>query len=183
MTTSPCLPHPPLHTHTPSVSPYRIYFRPCPHTSLAPFAPTISSDRAVPVMACAPSPHLPCQLAHARPGHAPPVEELATAIDAADHALAAARGQQVAALEQLYQQEVQLEVDIEAIGSRLDEEMVADAERAAPAFAAATAGADRAPARPVSGGPRWGPWLMGRRGFKSGLRGVCPNTLGLGRCP
>ncbi|KAG2496248.1 hypothetical protein HYH03_005846 [Edaphochlamys debaryana] len=55
------------------------------------------------------------------------VDELAAAIDAADVALAAAKDQQCASLEGLYQQQAQLESEIEAIGTRLDAEMEAEA--------------------------------------------------------
>ncbi|GLC59486.1 hypothetical protein PLESTB_001492500 [Pleodorina starrii] len=102
-------------------------------------------------------------LAHARPGPAAPVEELAVAIDAAERALAAVRAQQVASLEQLYQQEAHLEAEIADIGARLDADLQADAERAvttAAAAAAAAAGTGTAAAasfgagRPASAGPR-----------------------------
>ncbi|KXZ55359.1 hypothetical protein GPECTOR_3g489 [Gonium pectorale] len=66
-------------------------------------------------------------LSQVRPGRPAPVEELASAIDAADQALAAARQQQCSGLEALYTEEGQLEADIEAIASRLDADLEVEA--------------------------------------------------------
>ncbi|KAG2444818.1 hypothetical protein HXX76_001560 [Chlamydomonas incerta] len=70
-------------------------------------------------------------LSTARPGRPPPVEELAAAIDVADRVIGDVRDQQCAALQCLYQEEAQLEAEIEAIGTRLDEELAQEQEQAA----------------------------------------------------
>ncbi|KAG2448613.1 hypothetical protein HYH02_006502 [Chlamydomonas schloesseri] len=111
-------------------------------------------------------------LSAAQPGRPPPVEELAAAIDAADRVIGDVRDQQCAALEALYQEEAQLEAEIEAIGSRIDEELLQEQEQAearqrmmlmtGPAAAAAAARMADGPAgpstaarsRPLSAGHR-----------------------------
>jgi hypothetical protein len=88
------------------------------------------------------------------------VEELAAAIDYADTTLAATREQQCAALEALYQQEAELEAEIEAIASRMDADLIAEAEAEVHSAemrqaAAAARGAD-GPAGPSGAGARTG---------------------------